>query len=122
MDIDSKPSAPPAASLPPPSAPAVPPPQPRAAPQPPAAKPLWSRSVASTPKPAAASAFKPPPPSTNGAFATNGAANGAAVEVDDAAMADAQKHAKWAISALNFEDVPTAIKELKIALAALGGA
>jgi vacuolar protein sorting-associated protein VTA1 len=32
----------------------------------------------------------------------------------------AQKHAKWAISALNFEDVPTAVKELRNALAALG--
>ncbi|KJZ75464.1 hypothetical protein HIM_05160 [Hirsutella minnesotensis 3608] len=32
----------------------------------------------------------------------------------------AQKHAKWAISALNFEDVPTAIKELRSALATLG--
>ncbi|OAA69152.1 hypothetical protein ISF_03527 [Cordyceps fumosorosea ARSEF 2679] len=32
----------------------------------------------------------------------------------------AQKHAKWAISALNFDDVPTAIKELRNALAMLG--
>ncbi|CEI41052.1 hypothetical protein FVEN_g1403 [Fusarium venenatum] len=32
----------------------------------------------------------------------------------------AQKHAKWAISALNFEDVPTAVKELRNALAMLG--
>lgn len=32
----------------------------------------------------------------------------------------AQKHAKWAISALNFEDVPTAVKELRNALAVLG--
>jgi vacuolar protein sorting-associated protein VTA1 len=32
----------------------------------------------------------------------------------------AQKHAKWAISALNFEDVPTAVKELRNALALLG--
>ena len=35
-------------------------------------------------------------------------------------MNEAQKHAKWAISALNFEDVPTAIMELRNALAALG--
>jgi vacuolar protein sorting-associated protein VTA1 len=34
----------------------------------------------------------------------------------------AQKHAKWAISALNFEDVPTAVKELRIALQNLGAA
>lgn len=39
---------------------------------------------------------------------------------DDLAMAQAQKHAKWAISALNFEDVPTAVKELRNALAVLG--
>jgi vacuolar protein sorting-associated protein VTA1 len=31
-----------------------------------------------------------------------------------------QKHARWAISALNFEDVNTAVKELKFALEALG--
>ena len=39
---------------------------------------------------------------------------------DDAAVAEASKHAKWAISALNFEDVPTAVKELRIALRNLG--
>ncbi|KAI1819890.1 Vta1 like-domain-containing protein [Xylaria intraflava] len=39
---------------------------------------------------------------------------------DDMAMAQAQKHAKWAISALNFEDVPTAVRELQAALASLG--
>ncbi|KAB2573988.1 putative short-chain dehydrogenase reductase sdr protein [Lasiodiplodia theobromae] len=39
---------------------------------------------------------------------------------DDDSVMNAQKHAKWAISALNFEDVPTAVKELRIALEALG--
>ncbi|KAK4098756.1 DUF605-domain-containing protein [Parathielavia hyrcaniae] len=39
---------------------------------------------------------------------------------DEAAMVGAQKHAKWAISALNFEDVPTAVKELRKALELLG--
>lgn len=39
---------------------------------------------------------------------------------DDAAMAQAQKHAKWAISALNFEDVTTAVRELRLALETLG--
>lgn len=38
---------------------------------------------------------------------------------DDSVMA-AQKHAKWAISALNFEDVNTAVKELRSALNSLG--
>ncbi|RMD39225.1 hypothetical protein DV735_g5903, partial [Chaetothyriales sp. CBS 134920] len=44
----------------------------------------------------------------------------APVVVDEDAMARAQKHARWAISALNFEDVPTAIRELKAALEDLG--
>ncbi|PFH62154.1 hypothetical protein XA68_14823 [Ophiocordyceps unilateralis] len=35
-------------------------------------------------------------------------------------MNEAQKHAKWAISALNFDDVPTAVKELRNALHKLG--
>ena len=39
---------------------------------------------------------------------------------DDEAVMAAQKHAKWAISALNFEDVDTAVKELRIALQSLG--
>ncbi|KAK2025360.1 DUF605-domain-containing protein [Colletotrichum zoysiae] len=39
---------------------------------------------------------------------------------DEMDLPKAQKHAKWAISALNFEDVPTAVKELRNALAALG--
>lgn len=39
--------------------------------------------------------------------------------VDDAAMSQAQKHARWAISALNFEDVPTAVRELRLALETL---
>lgn len=42
------------------------------------------------------------------------------VTVDEEAMMKAQKHARWAISALNFEDVPTAIRELRGALASLG--
>ena len=39
---------------------------------------------------------------------------------DDESILNAQKHAKWAISALNFEDVNTAVRELKIALHSLG--
>lgn len=39
---------------------------------------------------------------------------------DDMAMSQAQKHARWAISALNFEDVPTAVRELRRALETLG--
>lgn len=39
---------------------------------------------------------------------------------DERSIAEAQKHAKWAISALNFDDAATAVKELRIALQALG--
>ncbi|TAQ86901.1 hypothetical protein B7494_g4785 [Chlorociboria aeruginascens] len=39
---------------------------------------------------------------------------------DDVAIAKAQKHARWAISALNFEDAETAVKELRAALQTLG--
>jgi vacuolar protein sorting-associated protein VTA1 len=39
---------------------------------------------------------------------------------DEGSVLEAQKHAKWAISALNFDDVNTAVKELRVALKALG--
>jgi vacuolar protein sorting-associated protein VTA1 len=39
---------------------------------------------------------------------------------DDETVAKAQKHARWAISALNFEDVDTAVRELRAALQTLG--
>ncbi|MCJ1425774.1 hypothetical protein MMC29_003674 [Sticta canariensis] len=39
---------------------------------------------------------------------------------DEDAILKAQKHARWAISALNFEDVKTAVKELRDALESLG--
>ncbi len=39
---------------------------------------------------------------------------------DEEAILQAQKHARWAISALNFEDANTAVKELRAALEALG--
>lgn len=38
---------------------------------------------------------------------------------DEEAIMKAQKHARWAISALNFEDVRTAVKELNMALESL---
>jgi vacuolar protein sorting-associated protein VTA1 len=41
-------------------------------------------------------------------------------KTDEESQMDATKHAKWAISALNFEDVNTAVKELRLALRALG--
>jgi vacuolar protein sorting-associated protein VTA1 len=41
-------------------------------------------------------------------------------KTDEEAQMAAAKHAKWAISALNFEDVHTAVKELRLALQSLG--
>ncbi|CEL06241.1 hypothetical protein ASPCAL07348 [Aspergillus calidoustus] len=40
--------------------------------------------------------------------------------IDDQAISQAQKHARWAVSALSFDDVNTAIKELRNALKLLG--
>ncbi|MCJ1242877.1 hypothetical protein MMC30_000073 [Trapelia coarctata] len=45
-----------------------------------------------------------------------------AYRTDEESVAKAQKHARWAISALNFEDVNTAVKELMGALESLGAA
>ncbi|KAL4979483.1 Vta1 like-domain-containing protein [Aspergillus desertorum] len=41
-------------------------------------------------------------------------------DVDDQAISLAQKHARWAVSALTFDDVNTAIKELRNSLKYLG--
>ncbi|EAA66128.1 hypothetical protein AN0255.2 [Aspergillus nidulans FGSC A4] len=41
-------------------------------------------------------------------------------DIDDQAIALAQKHARWAVSALTFDDVNTAIKELRNSLKLLG--
>ena len=45
-----------------------------------------------------------------------------AYRTDEESVAKAQKHARWAISALNFEDVNTAVRELMGALESLGAA
>lgn len=47
-------------------------------------------------------------------------ANQASYQADEDSILKAQKHARWAISALNFEDVNTAVKELQGALESLG--
>lgn len=83
--------------------------------RPPADSTLRGASVtqphADAPFPAAfgrASASITPTPTTN------------APAVDDQAITLAQKHARWAVSALTFDDVNTAIKELKNSLRCLG--
>ncbi|KND91092.1 Vacuolar protein sorting-associated protein vts1 [Tolypocladium ophioglossoides CBS 100239] len=93
----------------------APPPEPRAAPDMSHPPPSWA-SAPGAPPPAAppsAPVYVPamPPP-------VPAAAVGAEMNLRD--INQAQKHAKWAISALNFEDVPTAVAELRNALAMLG--
>ncbi|KAF8424705.1 Vta1 like-domain-containing protein [Tirmania nivea] len=78
---------------PPPSAPVHTPP-PRSAPQP-------------QPQPQS-QYYHPPKPAPQESF------------VDEESITKAQKHAKWAISALNYDDIPTAVRELKAALKTLG--
>ncbi|KAI1076201.1 DUF605-domain-containing protein [Whalleya microplaca] len=108
-----RPGPPPPGSTPTP--PALPPQQPHTLPPPPpppppqapaASQSHYSQPVVPTPAPAPAT--------------LHGGAQWGPSNTDDMAMAQAQKHAKWAISALNFEDVPTAVRELQAALASLG--
>ncbi|KAF2482513.1 Vta1 like-domain-containing protein [Neohortaea acidophila] len=73
----------------------------------PAPLPIASPPIAA-PRPPPPTAVAPPQQATTG-FRT-----------DDEATALAQKHARWAISALNFEDVNTAVKEFRLALESLG--
>lgn len=68
-----------------------------------------------TPAPLRQTAAPPPPPQI-----FQQPINAPPVIVDEEAMLKAQKHARWAISALNFEDVNTAVKELRGALKSLG--
>ncbi|KAI9828640.1 MAG: hypothetical protein M1832_001743 [Thelocarpon impressellum] len=101
----------------PPTAPSVPGPQIYAPPQPPTAPPQTYRRPPQPPQPPQAPAphRQPAPPAVQ---APSG--GGAEYAADEEAILAAQKHARWAISALNFEDVKTAVQELRGALAVLG--
>ncbi|KAI0799174.1 Vta1 like-domain-containing protein [Xylaria sp. FL0064] len=70
-------------------------------------------------QPAVQRATPAPPPQPAQQYGGNSQPTGA-YNYDDMAISQAQKHAKWAISALNFEDVPTAVRELQAALTTLG--
>ena len=97
------PSMPPLQSRTPP---AIPPPTPLV--QPPRAPKLAQQPVLPPPLPAPALSIAEnwePAPST----------------VDPTSIGIAQKHAKWAISALNYEDLETARTELRAALQIIGG-
>jgi len=139
------PSQPSPATSPPPAAWSQPPVSPPAGTgfyRPPSASTTGPPTFATSPPSTAAVASPPVSPPTNpyhsNMASTAGAARPTAPSVaprtgyapvqsggstaDEAAMAGAQKHAKWAISALNFEDVPTAVRELRRALELLGAA
>ena len=73
--------------------------------QSPSGIPVVTRSI---PQPAPVPAAAPGPSSSN------------LSDADDQSIALAQKHARWAVSALTFDDVNTAIKELKNSLRQLG--
>ncbi|KAI2604179.1 DUF605-domain-containing protein [Hypoxylon fragiforme] len=82
------------------------------------------RTQAAPPNPPASTGhnyYTPPPQPVAPAqqYGGNNAPSNA-YNTDDMAIVQAQKHAKWAISALNFEDVSTAVRELQAALATLG--
>ncbi|KAF2084010.1 DUF605-domain-containing protein [Saccharata proteae CBS 121410] len=72
------------------------------------------------PPPALAPTAVPPPSAPVPSVNESVALPLGAYKTDEDAVMQAQKHAKWAISALNFEDVPTAVEELRVALRALG--
>ena len=65
----------------------------------------------------------PPPPPAQPQLVEPTSTNGRVVveSMDPLEISKIQKHAKWAISALNYEDFETARKELKEALRMLGG-
>jgi vacuolar protein sorting-associated protein VTA1 len=112
--------SPPPASFHPSQSPYPPPQPPAPGPYPP---PSYSFNPPSGPSPAFSHPTQQPPlPQTYVQPRAQPApvAPPANVVVDEVAIAKAQKHARWAISALNFEDVNTAIWELRGALESLG--
>ncbi|KAI1374226.1 DUF605-domain-containing protein [Hypoxylon crocopeplum] len=123
------PSAPPSVPFSPPNLPSTPqdyyrpaPTQPAAPPQqphiPPQA-PTSNHNYYSQPSQPVVPVKMPPPTIPTQHYGGNSAPSNP-YNADDMAIVQAQKHAKWAISALNFEDVPTAVRELQAALATLG--
>ncbi|KAJ5156998.1 uncharacterized protein N7482_008098 [Penicillium canariense] len=100
-------------SFPPPSttSPSIAAPDPTSFYNPPSASTHISPPAASPSVPAAARASPAPAPA---------APSQPSHSVDDHNISMAQKHARWAVSALTFDDVNTAIKELKNSLRYLG--
>ncbi|KAL2041415.1 hypothetical protein N7G274_005797 [Stereocaulon virgatum] len=98
---------------------------------PPAPAPSYPSQPSPTTRPAPQTPFQPPLPTPRAPIrrtAPSGiipntlppTSSQANCVTDEEAILKAQKHARWAISALNFEDVNTAVKELRGALESLG--
>ncbi|PQE31489.1 Vacuolar sorting-associated vts1 protein [Rutstroemia sp. NJR-2017a WRK4] len=90
---------------PPPQPPIYPPPNQQPSFQPPPPQPQHNPYATARVPPSAPPPAQPIPQQLN---------------IDDESIAKAQKHARFAISALNFEDAETAVKELRLALQTLG--
>ncbi|CAG8958407.1 hypothetical protein HYFRA_00011084 [Hymenoscyphus fraxineus] len=118
-------SSPPFESFPPPT---INPPQPQAPPSPPPQQfyqqpPPVQPPVQPSPYPTYAPPQQPqipPVPQPQYQSPPTSQTQPVRYNTDDASIAKAQKHAKFAISALNFEDPATAVKELRNALQTLG--
>ncbi|KAH6619361.1 Vta1 like-domain-containing protein [Chaetomium sp. MPI-SDFR-AT-0129] len=109
----SQPAAPPTA---PPTFAASPPATAATAPLPTSPPTDSHRVIPTASAPAVPNALPPMGLAPPSGYAPVGAQPSGAFTTDEAAIVGAQKHAKWAISALNFEDVPTAVRELRRAL------
>lgn len=105
---------------PPPTFAPSPPVMPAVAPPPPLASPPASYLTNMAPTPSTASYNQPLAPATSSSVTHSSTEPPGGYNMDDASIRKAQKHAKWAISALNFEDMVTAVKELELALQTLG--
>ncbi|EFW15240.1 hypothetical protein D8B26_004023 [Coccidioides posadasii str. Silveira] len=90
-----------------------------APPSPRASSPKEFERIAHARKPSITPSTVPPPPKPVPPMPAYTSTTGNSV-VDEDSMAQAQKHARWAVSALNFDDVNTAVKELRNALRLLG--
>ncbi|GAA5865482.1 hypothetical protein JCM3774_005654 [Rhodotorula dairenensis] len=110
--LPSEPPAFPSAVFP--SAPALPPPHPPASS-------FTSHPTHLARSPPAPAAAAPPVTARPMATAPPLASAPRTDNFDPVTVAQVQKHAKWAISALNYDDFETARKELRLALAMLGG-
>ncbi|EMD41969.1 hypothetical protein CERSUDRAFT_102355 [Gelatoporia subvermispora B] len=104
---------------PPPSLPSPPRTQARFSPAPPPPPVLYSHGAAPVVHPVARRAPGPPPPARFAADET--VATNVPVQLTPALISRVQKHCRFAVSSLDYEDAEQAKKELRMALQLLGG-